>query len=239
MAVSITAEKTKKEEVLNSEYHTMFIIDVPEDKETVNLEVNGVKQKLYNITPSHKKYRIFIDSFMEFERGLHEIFNTLWNADENDELELRINSYGGLVKEGQNFFNLIKNKFPGRVTTILDSAGYSMGALTFCMGDKRVVMQQSDLMFHDYSGGERGKGGEIEASVKHTAKHLRSFFREVIVDNGFLTNDEFDKMIIGQDYWMEPKEMCERGIATHIMINGKEMTAKKYLKSIKKKKKKK
>lgn len=238
-------EKVSTEEnKFNSEYHTMFIIDVPEEKEPVKIEKTDKKGKVtveelkdaYVITPAHKKYRVFIDSFMEFERGLHEMFNKLWDADDNDELELRINSYGGLVKEGQNFYNLIRNKFPGRCTTVLDSAGYSMGALTFCMGDKRVVMQQSDLMYHDYSGGERGKGGEMEASLKHTSKHLRRFFREVIVKQGFLTKKEFKQMIVGQDYWMEPKEMCERGIATHIMIDGEEKTAKEYLKSLKKSK---
>jgi ATP-dependent protease ClpP protease subunit len=230
------SDKTKKE-VMNSEYHTMFVIDIPEKKEKVVIEQKGkqAQKDVYKITPAHKKYRVFVDSFMEFERGLHEMFNVLWNAEDDDELELRINSYGGLVKEGQNFYNLINNKFKGRTTTILDSAGYSMGALAFCMGDKRVVMPQSDLMFHDYSGGSRGKGGEMEAQVKHTAKHLRNFFRDVTVESKFLSKKEFKQMIVGQDYWMEPKELCERNIATHIMINGKEITSKEYLKSLKKK----
>lgn len=216
-------EEAKK---LHSEYHTMFIEEVSEQKEIID-----GKDNVYMITPAHKKYRIFIDSFMEFERGLHEIFNTLWNADENDELELRINSWGGIVKEGQQFYNIIKNKFPGKTTTVLDTAGYSMGALTFCMGDKRVATETCDLMFHDYSGGAGGKGGEIEAQVKHTAKHLRKFFKTVIVDdNNFLTEKEFKKMVIGQDYWMEVDELCERGIATHVLVGGKEIKAKKYLK---------
>lgn len=225
-----TKQSKKENEQLNSEHHTMFVDDVPESR-------TKVEGDTYKITPKHKKYRIFIDSFLEYERGLHEMFNTLWDADENDELELRVNSWGGFVKEGQNFYHIIKNKFNGRTTTILDSAGYSMGALTFCMGDKRVAMEESDLMFHDYSGGSGGKGGEIESHVMHTSKHLRNFFKKVIVDNGFLTKKEFEKMVIGQDYWMEVPEMCERGIATHVMVNGKEVPAKKYLKSLKKKKK--
>jgi ATP-dependent protease ClpP protease subunit len=218
--------ETKDEgKTLNSKYHTMFIEDISERKELVEDTTDT-----YKITPAHKKYRIFIDSFMEFERGLHEIFNTLWNADESDELELRINSWGGIVKEGQNFYNIINNKFPGRTTTILDSAGYSMGALTFCMGDKRIATEACDLMFHDYSGGAGGKGGEIEAQVKHTAKHLRNFFKKVIVENGFLTKKEFKQMIVGQDYWMEVDELCKRGIATHVLVGGEEIPAKKYLK---------
>ena len=40
-------------------------------------------------------------------------------------------------------------------------------------------------------------------------------------------------MLIGQDYCMGAKELCERGIATHVLVNGKEIKAKKYLKGLK------
>jgi ATP-dependent protease ClpP protease subunit len=174
---------------------------------------------------------------MEFGRELHEIYNELWNATENDKIELRINSRGGFVNEGAQFYSIIKNKFNGRCTTILDNCGYSMGALTFCMGDKRVATERSDLMFHDYSGGEYGKGGEMKDSLDHTIKHIRQFFHDVIVDQGFLTEKEFSLMLIGKDFWMDTKELCKRGIATHVLVHGEEITAKKYLKRIKKKEK--
>ncbi len=170
---------------------------------------------------------------MEKERGLHEIFNELWNAKEHDTLELRINSRGGLVNEGSQFYSIINNKFFNKTTTILDSCGYSMGALTFCMGHKRVITTRSDLMFHDYSGGIAGKGGEIKSRFKHSTKHLRDFFKDVILSKQFLTKKEFDDMLIGKDFWMDAKELCKRGIATHVLIDGKEITSKKYLKSLK------
>jgi len=92
-------------------------------------------------------------------------------------------------------------------------------------------------MFHDYSGGVGGKGGEIEARNKHTQVHVRDFFREVILDQGFLTKKEYKNMLIGQDYWMGAKELCKRGIATHVLYNGEEIKAKKYLKIVNKIKK--
>jgi len=173
---------------------------------------------------------------MEFENKLHETYNELWNAKDNDKLELRINSNGGMVNEGGQFYSIIRNKFNGRTTTVLDNKGYSMGALTFCMGDKRVVTERADLMFHDYSGGMFGKGGEMQSRNEHTQKFVRAFFKEVILDQGFLTKKEYNNMLIGQDYWFGVQELCERGIATHVLVNGKEVKAKKYLKRIKKNK---
>ena len=220
-------KKDIKDEKLNSSHHTLF-------KTKIDTKEIKISENTYKKEPAHVNFRLFIDSFMEKERGLHEIFNELWNAGQFDTLELRINSRGGLVNEGSQFYSIIKNKFHKRTTTILDSCGYSMGALTFCMGDKRIVTQRSDLMFHDYSGGISGKGGEIKSRFKHSTKHLRKFFQDVILKNGFLSKSEFDNMLIGKDFWMDTKELCKRGIATHVLIDGKEISAKKYLKLIKK-----
>jgi len=35
---------------------------------------------------------------------------------------------------------------------------------------------------------------------------------------------------------MGTKELCKRGIATHVIVDGRELTAKEYLKQLKKKK---
>jgi len=223
-------EEKKENKLLQGEYHSLFQEVVDEKRETK--EIDNKSHTV--IIPKFTKFRFFITSFHDNEKGLHAIFNTLWTASENDTLELRINSHGGSVKEGKQIAHIIKNKFFGRTTTILDSCGYSMGALTFCLGDERIVTEYSDLMFHDYSGWSCGKGQEIESEVEHNKKHIREFFKKIIVGSNFLTADEFKHLLIGKDYWMDATEMCRRGIATHILIDGKKIKAKKYLKQLKK-----
>ncbi len=44
-------------------------------------------------------------------------------------------------------------------------------------------------------------------------------------------------MLVGQDYWMDAKELCKRKIATHVILEGQEITAKEYLKLLKSRKK--
>ena len=220
-------KETNDEKTLQSEWHTLF-------KKTVSAKDEKQDNGLYKKTSGYTQYRMFVDDFMELEKGLHAIYNELWDAGDTDRLELRINSNGGMVNEGAQFYSIIKNKFNGRTTTILDNKGYSMGALTFCMGDERIVTERADLMFHDYAGGVIGKGGEIEARNTHTQVFIRKFFKELILDQGFLTKKEYKNMLIGQDYWMGVEELCKRGIATHVLANGKKVKAKKYLKKIKK-----
>jgi len=217
---------------LNSEQHTLYIELIPERKKVIDKERN-----IYEVIPKHKRYRVYIGRFFELKRGLHSVFNGLREATQKDYLELRINSGGGLVNEGQQFYNIMQEKFYKRTISYLDNQGYSMGALLFCMAEKRVVYPYSDLMFHTYSHGSRGKGGEVKTYVDHTAKKLEKFFYDLIVEKGFLTQKEFENMLIGQDYWMDAKELCKRGIATHVITEGKELTAKEYLKKLKKEKK--
>ncbi len=217
---------------LSSEQHTLYIENIPEHKTVLNKE-----KGIYRITPKHKRYRVYIGRFFELKRGLHSVFNGLREASEKDYLELMINSGGGLVNEGQQFYNLMQDKFYGRTISYLDNKGYSMGALLFCMADKRIIYPYSDLMFHTYSHGSYGKGGEVKTHVDHTAKKLEQFFYDLIVKQGFLSDKEFQKMLIGHDYWMDAKELCKRGIATHVIREGEEITAKEYLKELKRQKK--
>jgi len=220
--------ENKKPNEISSENHTLFIKQVPEFRRTLDRQKNIVE-----IRAKHKVYTIYIERFKELKRGLHLVLNELRTAGSDDKLEIRINSAGGFVNEGKQFYNLMNEKFHNRTITYLDNHGYSMGALLFCMGDKRVIYPYSDLMFHNYSGGAGGKGGEIISRVEHTDAHIKAFFRKVIVEQGFLTDGEFEKMLIGQDFWMGSKELCERKIATHVVYKGKEIKAKKYLKLLK------
>jgi hypothetical protein len=109
-----------------------------------------------------------------------------------------------------------------------------MGALLFCIGDKRVIYENSSIMFHNYSAGISGKGHEIEQRITHLTENLESFFKSTIIG---LTDDEVDSLIDGKDFWFGAKEMCQREIATHVVIDGIVVTAAEYLKTLKQAKK--
>jgi ATP-dependent protease ClpP protease subunit len=211
--------------------HTLFVENKKEQQILLSEE-----KSIYQILPKYKKYRVYIEDFEGQKKGLHFIFNELRKAKSNDELELRISSVGGSILEGQQFFNMILEKFAGGTTTYLDNHGYSMGALLFCMGDARIIYPYSDIMFHDYSHGTQGKGGEIKNYVQHSSKIMEVFFRDLLVKQGFFSEAELERMLSGYDFWMDAKEMCERGIATHVVVGDEHISAKAFLKELKKQK---
>jgi hypothetical protein len=110
-----------------------------------------------------------------------------------------------------------------------------MAAIMFCIGDRRIIYVNSSLMFHNFSDGIGGKGHEMKDRLKHTIKNITAFFRGHIIG---LSEKEIQEMLNGKEFWFGAKELCERGIATHVNVNGIMIPAKRYLKALKQAKRK-
>ncbi len=80
------------------------------------------------------------------------------------------------------------------------------------------------FMFHNYSGGLVGKGGEIHDAATYERKWSENLWKSEYKD--FLTETEIASMLDGKDLWMDGDEVLRR-------LNKK---SKAILKEIKKKK---
>jgi ATP-dependent protease ClpP protease subunit len=184
--------------------------------------------------PVIKSATLYLSTFMESKPNLAVLLNDLRQLGPEDRITLIFNSPGGLVSEGRAIINAIGQTGADIQTELLSEAS-SMAAIMFCIGDRRIIYENSSIMFHNFSGGFGGKGHELKDRLKHTIKNITAFFRGNIIG---LTEDEIQQMIDGKDWWFCSKEMCERGIATHVNVDGVLIPAKRYLKALKKAKKK-
>ena len=170
--------------------------------------------------PGKRCYRLFIDKFIGGEAGtMHQIHNCLLDAQAPDTLEVRLNNYGGVVSEGVRLIHVMENSFHERTTTVLECNAMSMAAVVFVKGTIRVVHPLSRLMFHNYSSGVIGKGGEI-SDVVDQENSTRDKLYEEILAKGWLTQEEYRRMLDGKDIYLEFEDLVERGIATHVMDKG-------------------
>ena len=214
--------------VIQGEFHTLFIEEEEPIFESIKVEIDGKPFLLEDnplminkeAIPKHKRYTLFVEMFGHEKTQLHQVIYELRKGGENDIFEVRIDSPGGYIKEGLTLYNIMRERFTGRVITYLDSSAYSMGALLFSMGDQRIVYEYSSLMYHNYSAGAFGKGDNLKTYIEHEEKNTHHFFKNVIVDQGFMSEDEYNEMLIGRDFWFDCYDMAKRGIATHVMIEG-------------------
>ncbi len=214
----MSIHKGSKEEKLTGEKHLLY------KEPAVALMVPNV---LIN------EYSLYLSNFEEKPDNISRLYHELNSVTPEDRIKLIINSDGGLITEGKTIINAIDST-NAAITTIIPSRAYSMGSVLFCTGEKRVVYEHSNLIYHNYSGGSFCKGGEMKDHVKFMKFNLESFFKSYVIG---LTDEEFQKLFDGKDYWFNTEDMCKRGIATHVSIEGLLIPAKKYLKILKKSKK--
>lgn len=196
-------------------------------------ESNYFKLKNHSlfIDKKRKEYRLFVGPFDNQETSFHRILDELYKAPENSKLELRIASPGGLVVECQQLVNLMQNKFKNKTVAYIDSHASSAGAITFANADERIVYWNSRIMFHNYSGGYGGDYHKMKTRIDFDSIHVIRFLASA---KKFFNDKEWNKLINGKEYWFDALEMLERGIATHLILNGKKYKNKKAIKKLKK-----
>ena len=84
----------------------------------------------------------------------------------------------------------------------------SAATMVFLSGDAFEISEHSMFMFHNYSGGTIGKGGEMYDNIMYERKWSDKFMRSIY--DGFLTDLEIKSMLENKDIWMEPEEVFKR-----------------------------
>jgi ATP-dependent protease ClpP protease subunit len=80
--------------------------------------------------------------------------------------------------------------------------------MIFLAADSYEISDHSVFMFHDYSGGTFGKGGEMYDQITHERKWTENLLHDVYKE--FMTKEEIESLIKGKDMWMTAKEVSTR-----------------------------
>lgn len=128
-------------------------------------------------------------------------------ATPGDVIFIHLNTPGGRLDTGIQIINAMQNS-PAKVITVLESMAYSLGTLIFLAGDEMIVNDHCMMMFHNFKGGILGKGQELVAQLDATVKWFAALAKKIYVP--FLSEDEFDRIIRGEDLWMHSPEIRRR-----------------------------
>ena len=96
----------------------------------------------------------------------------------------------------------------------------SAATMIFLCGDSFEVSEHSMFMFHNYSSGVFGKGGEMFDQLKHERKWSERLLREIYED--FLTETEIVSILDNKDIWMSGDEIIERLKAKKAVIESED-----------------
>ena len=152
-------------------------------------------------------HEYYLSGVIEEPSKYTEWFNQIRHAGQMDMVKIYINSEGGSLWTAIQFMRVLKET---KATVVASVEGACMSAATiiFLMCDTFEISPHSIFMFHNYSGGTIGKGGEMIDQIKHERKWSEKLLNEIYQD--FLTNDEIKSMLNNKDLWMTSEEVVAR-----------------------------
>lgn len=136
-----------------------------------------------------------------------EWFDVIRNAGSHDTVRLYINSPGGDLYTTLQFLRVMSDT-DATIVTSVEGACMSAATMIFLHGHVQEVTPHSLFMFHDYSSGTFGKGGEQYDQIQFERAWSKQFMSEVYRD--FLTEAEIESMMHNKDIWMGHTEVVAR-----------------------------
>lgn len=136
-----------------------------------------------------------------------EWFDIIRHAGETDVVKIYINSPGGDLFTAIQFMRVL-SETDATVVASVEGACMSAATMIFLCAEQFEVTPHSMFMFHNYSGGTFGKGGEMIDQLQHERKWSESLLREIYED--FLTEAEITSILDNRDIWLDGKDVLSR-----------------------------
>lgn len=137
-------------------------------------------------------------------------FDKMRSCTENDTVYIYINSTGGLMDTALQFISVM-SKCPAHIICVVEGSCMSAATMIFLQGDELHVSENTLWMFHNYSGGSFGKGGEMYDNIIFERSWSERLLHSIYQD--FLTTDEINSMLNNKDIWMHGEDVIKRATA--------------------------
>jgi len=143
----------------------------------------------------------------------------LQNEDSEKDIDLYINSPGGIVTSGMAILDTM-NYIKCNVKTICMGQASSMGALLLAAGTKgkRKALPNARVMIHQPLGGVRGQASDIKIQADEIDK-IKNKITDILVK---ATGQNRDKVYqdIDRDFYLSAEEAKEYGLIDEVISSG-------------------
>ena len=132
----------------------------------------------------------------------------LLELEEYDRAEVHVNSGGGSVSVSNMLLNAMA-KSKAHITTVLESDAHSAASVVFLSGDSFEVTPDATMILHNgYFGSAGDKAHEVVQNATFTENCHFAMIRRAY--EGFLTEDEIEDLLKGQDFRLNADQIKER-----------------------------
>ena len=202
-------------------------MDMPDNDTPFNVISVGADDKTaFTDRTLGKVYEYYL--FGEIEEPIKYVnwFNAIRHACKEDLVKIYINSPGGNLYTAIQFMRVLRET-GATVIGSVEGACMSAATLIFLSCTAFEVSAHASFMFHNYSGGAFGKGGEMSSQLDFEKVWSKSLFHDAYED--FLTDREISGILDGKDIWLSSVEVVERLRKREVLMTKRNKTALKAL----------
>lgn len=157
--------------------------------------------------PLARLHRFYLSGEVKNSEEYTSWFETIRGAGEQDVIYIHINSMGGDLFTAIQFMRVF-SETKAMVVASAEGACMSAATIPFMCAKHWEISKHSMFMFHNYSWGTMGKGGEMYDQVAHGRKWSEKLMRDIY--SGFLTDEEITSILENKDIWMSGEEVATR-----------------------------
>ena len=161
----------------------------------------------YESPTGQRVHHFYISEGVDEPAKYVDMIHRIKTAGPNDLIYIYLNTPGGRIDTGLQIISAMKSS-PAHVVTVMEGEVCSLGTLIFLSGDEFIVHDHCMFMIHNYSGGTYGKGHEQVAQLEAMTREWGKLASDVYIP--FLSEDELERVIQGQDLWMGSEEVRDR-----------------------------
>jgi len=178
----------------------------PQSQDSMN-EFDGPSKARYFAQPVATVVNLYLCGEIKAAEEYVEWFQLFRAAGETDTIYIRINSEGGDLFAALQIVRAIQES---NATIVCSVEGICMSAATliFLSADRFELSDHTMFMFHNYSSGTIGKGGEMYDQITHFRAWSEKLFASFYKD--FLTPEEIKSMLDNKDIWLDAEEVAKR-----------------------------
>lgn len=185
------------------------------------IEQNERGERSYDIYSRLLKDRIvFIGTEIDDHLANSVIAQLLFleSDDPEKDINIYINSPGGVVSAGLAILDTMKFIKPGVSTTCIGQAA-SMGAVLLAAGDKgkRYALPHSRVMIHQPLGGFRGQASDIEIHAREILK-MKIELNQILADASGKSLEQITADA-DRDFFLSAQEAKEYGVIDEVIVD--------------------
>jgi ATP-dependent protease ClpP protease subunit len=152
-------------------------------------------------------HEFYLSGDIESSENYIQWFDTIRHAGENDVIKIYVNSHGGDVFTAIQFMRALRETSANIVISVEGLCASAATMIMLC-GETFEISEHSMFMFHNYSSGVFGKGGEMFDQLKHERAWSENLLRDIY--KHFLTDEEITSMLENKDIWMDGTDVIKR-----------------------------